>query len=302
MSTPPDAPPSYAQATGSSTTTTARPTHLEVPQAQNDIPVASRRSMEDELRPLPEGWIRQFDAKEQHQFFVNTKTDPPRSIWCHPYDDDEYLSTLSSEERERIQEEERKLKRPVTPSTEDGEHEWPPLPARPERRTSSGAAGPGPATTAAAATAAGSAGRTGKKSFGEKMKDRLTGTTHEERVRDRARRADEEREYYAAHLRFREAMRKAQMTGQPQFFGQDRDGRDIYIEPPSGPGPYGGGYGRNAYGYNPYSEGPYTNPNARFIRPQYQYGRPGGGYYGGGIGLPLVGGLVGGALLGGLLF
>merc|ERR1711939_1090077 len=34
----------------------------------------------------------------------------------------------------------------------------------------------------------------------------------------------------------------------------------------------------------------------------YPYGRPYGGGYGGGFGLPLVGGLAGGALLGGLLF
>ena len=60
--------------------------------------------MEDEARELPEGWIRQYDTKEHHQFFVDTRAKPPRSIWHHPYDDEQYLSTLTSEERERLQE------------------------------------------------------------------------------------------------------------------------------------------------------------------------------------------------------
>ena len=81
----PDAPPpSYATATGSSTTSShpQRQTqaqdssHLTVPKNKNGIPAAARRSMEDEHRPLPKGWIRQFDDKEHHQFFVDTNADP----------------------------------------------------------------------------------------------------------------------------------------------------------------------------------------------------------------------------------
>ena len=117
--TPADAPPSYQESQTTGTSTASHPSRLEVPHAVNGIPAAHRKSMEDEGRPLPEGWIRQFDTKENHQFFVNTKTNPPRSIWVHPYDDDEYLSSLTSEERERIQEEEAKMRRPITPTSID---------------------------------------------------------------------------------------------------------------------------------------------------------------------------------------
>jgi len=278
-----DTPPSYAIATGSSNTSSKPdPTRLQVPQSGNGIPAASRRSMEDEHRPLPPGWVRQFDVKEQHQFFVDTHANPPRSIWHHPYDDDEFLRTLDPEERERIQEDEHERKRPLTPSSDHGDYHETPLPPRPVGKESTSAASHE------------------KVSFGRKLKDKVTGSTHEERERERAQREEEERQYYQAHMKFRQALQQAQMTGQPQFFAKDRNGKDIYIEPPQG---MRGGYGGNGYGYNPYSQGPYANPNARFIRPQTPYGRPyGPGYYGGGMGFPVMGGLLGGMMLGGLMF
>jgi hypothetical protein len=139
-----------------------------------------------------------------------------------------------------------------------------------------------------------------KKTFGEKLKDKVTGTTHEERTRMRAQRDKEEREYYEAHMRLRQAMQRAEMTGKPQFFAKDKNGQDIYIEPSGGAGMGYGGYSRG-YGVNPYANGPYANPNTRFIRPTAQYGRP-YGPYGGGLGMPIAGGLLGGMLLGGLMF
>jgi hypothetical protein len=87
-------------------------------------------------------------------------------------------------------------------------------------------------------------------------------------------------------------------TGQPQLLGKDRQGRDLYIEPPRGPyAPQG------AYGYNPYGgRGMYQNPNVRIVRPAGPYGRPYGYGYGGGAGLPIAAGFLGGALLGGAMF
>ena len=83
-------------------------------------------------------------------------------------------------------------------------------------------------------------------------------------------------------------MQQAQVTGRPQYFAKDRDGKDIYIEPPGGPGYGYGGYGPGGYGINPYastdSRGAYADPNTRFIRPGYPYNRPYGGYPGGGFG------------------
>ncbi|KIW18197.1 hypothetical protein PV08_02485 [Exophiala spinifera] len=288
MSAPPEPPPSYAVATGSSATTskTQASSRLEVPQSKNGIPAAARRSMEDLQRPLPEGWVRSYDAKENHQFFVDTKADPPKSYWEHPLDNPDVVKSLSSEERERLQDEEDQMRKRAahTPEPPDEDHhEHAPLPELPPRPNQ------GQSHTAT------------KKSFGEKLKDKVTGTTHDERVKNRAQREQEEREYYEAHMRLRQAMQRAELTGQPQFFAKDRDGRDIYIEP-SNPGYGYGNYGNRGYGVNPYASGPYANPNARFIRPGYPYGRPYGGYYGGGAGLPIAGGLLGGLLLGGLLF
>lgn len=294
---PADAPPSYEQVTGSSTSShrgsssnqasaSTAPTHLEVPGSGDGIPAAYRRSMEDEHRPLPKGWIRQFDADHHHQFYVDTTKEPPRSIWVHPHDDEDYLRSLPSEERERIEQESMGRGHPgskediiAAHSDDDDDHAGPSsahgeLPPRPDGK-----------------------GKGKEKSFGRKFKDKLTGTTHAEREEHRKRRAEQERQMYENHLRVRRAMGEAARTGQPQYVGKDGDGKSIYIEPPMYQG--GGAYGRGGYGYDPYNRGGiYTTPDARYIRPPAPYGRPMGAGYGGGYGLPLM---VGGGLMGGLL-
>jgi hypothetical protein len=47
--------------------------------------------MPEDQRPLPYGWITQTDPNTNHPFYVDTKAKPPRSIWVHPYDDEQYL-------------------------------------------------------------------------------------------------------------------------------------------------------------------------------------------------------------------
>ncbi|KAF2716882.1 hypothetical protein K431DRAFT_289045 [Polychaeton citri CBS 116435] len=308
---PSEAPPSYDQAVGSSSSqpqrSSGRPSsasvgapHLDIPgKAKNGIPVETRRSMEDLNRPLPPGWVRTFDPKTEHQFFVDTTKEPPRSVWVHPYDDEEYLGSLSSEERERIEQESigrRQTSKadlmaehtdedesPTTHTAAAGSSAHPELPPRPD----------------------GGRGK-GKESLGRRFKDKVTGTTHEEREAERKRREELERQAYQQHMQVRNAMATAMRTGQPQKIGKDKDGRDVYIEPPTyqpAPGYYGRGYGYSPYGGYPGGPGMYTTPNARYIRPNGPYGRPYGSGFGGGYGLPLAigGGLLGGALLGGAL-
>ncbi|TFL02604.1 hypothetical protein BDV98DRAFT_434283 [Pterulicium gracile] len=41
--------------------------------------------------PLPSGWIEQFDNDANHPFWVDTNAKPARSIWTHPYEDEERL-------------------------------------------------------------------------------------------------------------------------------------------------------------------------------------------------------------------
>lgn len=288
LDVPDTAPPSYEDATASSSRPVSRASRIstEAPASRierNGIPLERRRSMEDEVRPLPPGWIRQFDEQEGHQFFVDTTANPPRSIWTHPYDDEQYLSTLSPEERKKLT----RLHRTVTmddmaaESSDDEDHhghhagQLPPRPQQP----------PGSQLT-------------GIHKFGRKMKDKLTNTTHEQRERQRRQRAEEERQAYLAHVRMRQAMIKALETGEPQLLGKDRQGQDVYIVPPGRHGMSRPGY----VGISPFGGGTYANRNARYMRPAGPYGRPYGYGYGGGLGVPVAAGLLGGAMLGGLMF
>jgi hypothetical protein len=287
---PSEPPPPYeAAAASSSSTSNPAPTHLHPDTAHkehNGIPPSIRRSMEDEHRDLPTGWVRQYDAKSDHQFFVDTNSNPPRSIWHHPYDDEQYLSTVSPSERARIHSLQTAPSQGDNVAEGSGDDHYnyaanPELPPRPEQSGE-------------------------KKGFGRKLKDKLTNSTHEEREAERRQRDEEERRLYEQHQKFRQAMSKAAQTGEPQFLGKDRQGKDVYVEPPYGPGAGYGRYGQGAYGYNPYAQGPYanTNPNARFVRPPGPYSRPFGYGYGGGMGIgaaPLLG-LGGGLMLGGLFF
>lgn len=273
--------------------------------------------MEDESRPLPHGWVRQFDPKSEHQFFVDTNAKPPRSIWHHPYDDDTYLSGLPAEEREHIEDLKREPSRADIISMSSVE-DFPQ-----DSKTSKGSKGPkigSSGTNAAGGAVAGASASSastqapganpaqakGLRKFGRSLKDKLTGTTHEQRETERRERDIQEQREYEMHQRVRAAMARAMETGQPQLIGKDRNGKDVFIEPPTygaGLGYGASGYPNNGYSYNPYQNGPYYhNPNAVYVRPDYPYNRPYGGGYGGGYGLPILGGLMGGALLGGLLF
>jgi hypothetical protein len=236
--------------------------------------------MEDEMRELPPGWVRSFDPETAHQFFVDTRANPPRSIWTHPYDDEEFLNTLSPEERKKHTRIHRTMTlEDLTAEDSDAEDQLPPRP------------------TSKGKDAAASGELSGIHKFSRKLKDKMTGQTHEEREQARARRAEQERQAYLQHVRTRQALLRAMETGQPQLLGKDRQGRDVYIEPPHGP------YApRGAYGYNPYGGRQFGNPGVRYMRPAGPYGRPYGYGYGGGAGLPIAAGFLGGALLGGALF
>jgi hypothetical protein len=298
MSTSSEAPPAYNDTTSS--TSTAQPSfsnsaHIDPTashESQNGIPAQSRRSMEDERRPLPDGWVRQYDAMENHQFFVDTTAHPPRSIWHHPYDDAAFINSLPAAERQRL-EDLHKAQR----AGEDELQQSADLPVRPER--------PGATTK-----------------WGRKLKDKFTKSSHDERDAKRRNREAEERSAYEQHQKMRQAMRQAAITGEPQLFGKDKQGRDIYVEPPGGVRSFAGlgakssklgsrvrpnnkmvfntsdvfiepdegeriagedvGYGSGAVGYNPYVNGPYGN--SRYSRPLGPYSRPYGYGYGGGLG------------------
>ncbi|KAK3358705.1 hypothetical protein B0T25DRAFT_563783 [Lasiosphaeria hispida] len=270
MSIPTEPPPSYEQATSANSDTESA---VFARRERNGIPLRARRSMEDELRPLPPGWVRTFDPKTQHQFFVDTKADPPRSIWHHPYDDDNFLASLSPAERETIRgSRHRPNKDDMAADTTDDDaasHSDSPAhdPNVPRRR------------------------------LGRKLKDKLTGTTHEQRAAERRQREQAERDMYQQHQVFRRNMIDAMNRGQPQFLGKDRNGVDVYLEPTTKMFP--GVVSANrlspyltevayAQGRRPGPPGRYIRPErdiyggggaafGRYERPRAAYGRPGGG-------------------------
>ncbi|RYO79901.1 hypothetical protein DL766_006960 [Monosporascus sp. MC13-8B] len=316
---------------------------------RNGIPPDRRRSIEDECRPLPGGWVRRFDPDTQHQFFVDTRADPPRSIWTHPLDDRDYLASLSPAERARAEEEDGRwfqhhfggesdddeggggIRRRFTGddivaettdsdnSDADDQHR--------HRRRQQGAAG-------ASSSAKPTAQAKSQRGFGCRLKDRLTGTTHEQREAARRKREEEERELYRQHMAFRGGLLAAIRDDRPQLLGHDTSGRPVYLEPP-GNG-YAGVSGVTRLSprvtevhYRP-GAGPLPDElarGARFVRPEgyagpglsaggvmypggaaRYYGRPMGSYarpcgmgYGGGMGLPFMAPLFGGMMLGGLM-
>jgi len=41
---------------------------------------------------LLQGWIQKFDENSKHHFWVDTTSSPPRAIWVHPYEDEQFLN------------------------------------------------------------------------------------------------------------------------------------------------------------------------------------------------------------------
>jgi len=244
----------------------------------------------DDDLPLPFGWIKEYDPTSEHHFYVDTKSSPPRSIWVHPYEDEQYLrehpdirekvtSMMKQFETDRARKELSNSDRPM-----------------PERRNSFSGRdnedmGDGPSRGSAAALSPSAAKKRG---FFAKMKDKAIGTKEErEAYRREMARIDMERRkqrevairaQQAAYRKQEEAWQRQQQLQRQQFsqagpsqFGYSGYGQQqAYYPPPGAP------YGRTEYVYQ-----------------QQQQSR---GFGGGGGGLALLGGLAGGLLLGDLLF
>lgn len=266
------------------------------PRPVSIITQAARRSMEDELRELPDGWVRQYDSESGHQFYVDTSKRPPRSIWHHPYDDDEYLSNLSSSGQRRPE----ALNKEIFNS----------LPS------SSSSVSPNGLNETTKS-------RPGVHNFGRKLKDILTSTTHEERAEARRERDRMEMEAYRRHQKIRDKTVQASITGVPQLIRIDNVGKEIWIKAPSSNVDRNGSnshlFGQNyrmtymAHGTgglyrscNRFSGDPYVSRNAvgnslGYNHPYDAYHRPTGSSVGGGMGLPLGLGLAGGMLFGSIV-
>lgn len=233
------------------------------------------------LRPLPKGWIRQFDPSTQHNFFVDTLANPPRSIWVHPYDDPQFQREHPDEVRKEAERLHKEHMVHVDTDDEDDTHSASTSASATKRKDSHASKDPSQPK--------------GLKKFGRSLKDKVTNTTHEERVARRKAQREAEQRAMQQHAAIRQALATATRTGQPQLVGRDRQGREIFAQPPP-PGAFG--YGATL-GYGPYQtlDGPY-GAYGPYARPMGPYDRP----FGMGAGLPILGGLAGGMLLGSLLF
>ncbi|KAL8277981.1 hypothetical protein RQP46_009613 [Phenoliferia psychrophenolica] len=241
------------------------------PDLDDPIPNDERASMEEEYRELPEGWVRQYS--QNHAFYVDTAANPPRSIWTHPYDDIEYLRSLpeSSEVRQHyIAEfhEAQKQEKGNTKVSEDRKGSDPRLYA------------PSASSGGNAAAGSSSAGASDEKkddrSMGRKIKDKMTGTNHDQRVRARREQKEQELKQYQQFVMRREQLIQAQ-----------RNNPHNYAPPMQGyPGASrgyraGGGYGYGGGGYG----------GRRGMGPM--------GYGAMGMGGGLMGGLLIGDMMGG---
>jgi len=159
--------------------------NLQVPMSD-----VQRMSMEDEERPLPEGWIRQFDRNNAHHFYVDTRADPPRSIWHHPFDDEQWT-------REHAQ-------RAPPPGPPPGSSEKGAKPA--------GENGTPPRSPSAAQASSSKAQNRG---FLGKIKDELIGTK-EEREAAKQRKLQAEREMQQRYLERRRLL--AQQAASQQAY------------------------------------------------------------------------------------
>lgn len=226
-----------------------------------------------------------------HFFWVDTKATPPRSIWTHPLDDPEFRK-----------------------QSKDGDAKFAPPPHAPPPDGPSQAGSSTQASKVSAHQRVKAAGDqaaerarakpapTGLKKVKRNVKDKSTGMDHIQRARHKA----EQREMEIMAAEERRATARAFATaaqyGQAQFLGRDdRSGIEYWAEPPA-PGLPPGLFANfpPPYGFESRREG-----NRTFVRPAApSYGYRGGyGPMGGsGMGLPIIGGLAGGMLLGGLLF
>ncbi|KAH7912584.1 hypothetical protein BJ138DRAFT_769532 [Hygrophoropsis aurantiaca] len=220
--------------------------------------------------PLPSGWRQEYDLDQDHPYWVDTTANPPRAIWVHPYEDEQFLS-----EHPEIR---KKIEKLGSASLDE-----PPPYERARRHSFSGGE---PSTSARKNSLAPSLHNPGtpltddsheqrKRGMFGKLKDKAIGTKEEREAHKKQKqeaRVREEEEYQRKRM---ENLRARQEYLQRGSHGYPGYGSAPMYGPPVG-SPYGyGGYSQSGYG--------------------------GRGVGMGGMGMGLLGGLAGGLLLGDVL-
>lgn len=275
-------------------------------------------------RDLPAGWVKEHDSKSDRDYYVDTLATPPRSIWVHPLDDPEFTRLHRGDDDSSAYDSDddhhsRHSAGPssgrastTAPSPGDGKKRFADEKANkikkqrdnqdrdhltvPGASSSSSRPSGHQRTPSASSTSS-------KRSFFGKLKDKAIGTKEEReaaRVLREKRRQEEERLYYQR----REAMMKrqqemmAERRAQYEAYEQQRQAMYAQQGGLGGRGNYYRAPPMNAYG-GPVYQDPYAYGNSPYGYGQQQRRGGGGGIGPGGA---ILGGLVGGLLLGDLLF
>jgi hypothetical protein len=228
-------------------------------------------------RSLPYGWVQEFDPDKNHPFWVDTKADPPRAIWTHPYEDEQYLRE-HPEVREKVS----------SLAQQEGSKD---SSRKPARRHSFGGQGSSSMVPDERPTSPDSSKKgKEKRGFFGKLKDKAIGTKEEREAykKEQAKIEGERRRQRAEMIRAqraRYAQEQARYAQQQAAYNQGQYPAGPYQQrfgPPPG-NPYGRGYGGygggGGYGYG-------------YDYPQRQRGSSA---------VPILGALAGGLLLGDLL-
>ncbi|KAI0094769.1 hypothetical protein BDY19DRAFT_914507 [Irpex rosettiformis] len=251
-----------------------------------------------DVNELPLGWVREYNDTYNHPYWVDTQSNPPRAIWTHPYEDEQFL-----DEHPQVRARFAKGKgnsnqtapRPkkAGPSQTDIPAESPPPydPNDAPRRHSFNGRDKQSSDNIRPAhlpqPVAGTSRDSHKRGFFGKLKDKAIGTKEEreEAKRQEAllmqRRAEERRRMIEEQRRQQDEWLRQQQAAGPS---------GVYYQQPVYAAPFGSPYGRSGYGgYGGFGHGG---------SPYGQQQRRGGA---GNLALPIIGGLAGGLLLGDLL-
>ena len=167
--------------------------------------------MSTERYPLPFGWVKESDQTSGHPYYVrpcfvaccgpgpdlhsfrkvDTKANPPRSIWTHPYEDEVYLKA-HPDVREKLNAGGR------LGGSESNLH----LPSFEESQRRHSYGGPSsPSRPQPASTSAATSSKPKDRPFFGKLKDKAIGTK-EEREAEKRRKREEVIRYVTRQLRF----------------------------------------------------------------------------------------------------
>ncbi|KAF9076125.1 hypothetical protein BDP27DRAFT_1313934 [Rhodocollybia butyracea] len=170
--------------------------------------------------PLPYGWIKQYH--EGHPFYVDTKATPPRSIWTHPFEDEQYLHEhpdAREKARPKSSQGFRNNSSSLNPPVTDDRNRRHSFNGQSQSKDSKH-----------------------KRGFFGKMKDKAIGTK-EEREAEKLRSAQLHEQRRQQRLELQRAQQEAYAQQQAFYASQAR-----YAPPPQQYG-YGGGYGNGMGGF-----------------------------------------------------